>query len=124
MEEEQKKQLIQESKKLLALVTKVHTVRDTPASADELAEIAKEVIVRQAFYMGLMVDAEMGYKTRIKELQEGDDKKSFASAENEAQTEEIYGLYKKSKLAYDISKDMIMLLKKIMTSRDQEYKSS
>ena len=62
-----------------------------------------------------LVETEQSYRARIRELIETQDT-SFAAAENQAKTEQEYGIYKKIKYLYEVAEEKIRMLKLVIGS--------
>ena len=122
MSELQKQQLIDYYKKLLGYVTEVKKVSTEPGNKQKLFDLSQDIFHTQAYFIGLMIDAEQSYKKRMNELVEAGS--SNAAAETKAQSEEVYGLYKKSKLAYELAGEQCMLIKKLLGISEYEFRNS
>src|SRR5439155_1796877 len=109
--------------KLLEFVTKVKAVSTEPGNKQRLFDLAQDIFHTQAYFIGLMIDAEQAHEKRINELIEKDDL-SKAAAESKAKSEEAYGLWKKSKLAYELAAEQAMLIKKLLGLSEYEFRHS
>ena len=65
-----------------------------------------------------MVEVEHAYKKRIAALAEKGS--AVAAAETKAQGEEYYGLYRKSKLAYELAGEQVLMIKCLLGLSDYE----
>lgn len=122
MSEKSKENLIHHYKLLLGYVTEVKKISTEPGNKQKLFDLSQDIFHTQAYFIGLMVDAEQMYKKRVNELIEGGS--SVAASETKAQSEEVYGLYKKSKAAYDLATDQNLMIKKLLGMSDYEFKHS
>lgn len=115
--------LKREVQNLKALVAEAGKLADTPSAPEAYYQIAQKILSRRAYLSGLLVDAEQAYETRKLQLRDEEDL-SVAAAENKAKTEQQYALYKKALLADNLADEQVKLLKRMLVSREEEFKST
>ena len=107
------------AKEMLAEIAKAQNFITAPTSPDQYYATAQKLISQQAYFVGFLVDAEQSYEARKAELRK--DGMSSTAAENQAKTEEAYATYRKSKYIFELVGDQLMLLKKMLSVRENEY---
>lgn len=115
---EEIKKLAQE---LAAITVRIANLADNPATNDQYFKLAEELLAKRQYFNGWLVDAEVSYQRVIKKSREAG--LSVSAAENEGKSSDEYAIYKKSKLIYDDSLEQIMLIKKMMGMKDEEYRT-
>lgn len=114
--------LEEQAKTMLAEIAKARHFITAPTSTDEYYKTAQKLISQQAYFVGFLVDAEQKYEERKAALRK--DGLSSSAAENQAKTEQEYTAYKKAKYVYELVQEQIMLLKKMLSVRENEYQQS
>ena len=100
---------IEKSKELLGLIKGTKVLKDG-RKREEVLFHAEDLTLALADYIKYRIDAEQEYRRLIRKLQEEKDL-SFAAAENIAMTDELYAIYKKTKLIYELGEEQIRILK-------------
>ena len=111
--------IVKQSQELLAVIAGARSKGSVPLDPNSLMMLAEEIIARQAYYIGLLINSEMEYRRRIRECMEKEDL-SFNAAENKARTEDVYAIYKKAQYVYDLATEQVLLIKRMMQGQDYE----
>ena len=112
MNEKEIKRTIELSQKLIALIRKDHKKF---LKKEELEEIANEILHWQIEFVAYKIKSEQAFRARIREITLAE-KVSFAAAENQAMTEEVYYTHKRVKYINEISEEKVKVLKLMIGS--------
>lgn len=115
--------LKREVQNLKVLVAEAGKLADTPSAPETYYQMAQKILSRRAYLSGLLVDAEQAYENDKLYLKNEKDL-SVAAAENEAKTMPNYSLFKKAKGADELAAEQVLLLKRMLVSRDSEFQQS
>ena len=100
---------IKKAKELLGLIKETGRLKDTKKREEVLFQ-AEDLTLALADFIKYRIDAEQDYRRLIRTLQE-EKKLSFAAAENMAMIDELFAIYKKTKLIYHLAEEQVRILK-------------